>query len=330
VANRALAVLARQLFRTASAGNQAAIDALEADLNDTFSTEAPPAVIDRSLALGQALADAVFAWSRTDGGHEGYLHNFPSDYVPPSGLGLWVPTPPGFQAAVQPYWGANRPFSLTSGTQCDPGPPLPYSEEPASLFRTEAEEVYDTAISLTAEQEEIAHFWSDDAGQTATPPGHSISILTQIVEQQDATLDVAAEAYAKLGMAVADAFISCWSTKFHYNLLRPVTYIQAVFDPAWMPMLNTPPFPEYTSGHSVQSAAMAQVLTDLFGPVSFTDHTHDARGLAPREFDSFFAAAEEAAISRLYGGIHYRTAIEVGLDQGRCVGASVGALRFLP
>jgi hypothetical protein len=139
---------------------------------------------------------------------------------------------------------------------------------------------------------------------------------------------VAAEAYAKVGIAVADAFISCWSTKFRYNLLRPVTYIRGVIDPAWGSLLVTPPFPEYTSGHSVQSAASAQVLTDLFGTVAFTDHTHDDRGLAPRSFGSFKQAAEEAAISRLYGGIHFSTAIDLGLEQGLCVGRRVSDLEF--
>ncbi|HEV8675305.1 MAG TPA: vanadium-dependent haloperoxidase [Methylomirabilota bacterium] len=157
-----------------------------------------------------------------------------------------------------------------------------------------------------------------------TPPGHSVSILTEVIRAHGFALDLAAEAYARLGIAVADAFIACWRTKFHYNLLRPVTYIRAVIDAGWTPVLTTPPFPEYTSGHSVQSGAAAQVLTDMLGPLPFIDQTH----LPPRAFDSFFEAAEEAAISRLYGGIHFRPAIERGLEQGICVGQAVGALDF--
>jgi hypothetical protein len=129
-------------------------------------------------------------------------------------------------------------------------------------------------------------------------------------------------------MAVADAFIACWGSKYRYNLVRPVTCIRAVIDPTWLPLLATPPFPEYTSGHSVQSAAAARVMTDLFGEVPFTDHTHDERGLAPRAFDSFVQAAEEAAVSRLYGGIHFQPAIERGLEQGTCVGLAVRRLRL--
>jgi hypothetical protein len=148
-----------------------------------------------------------------------------------------------------------------------------------------------------------------------------------VIRALDLPLDRAAEAYAKVGIAVADAFISCWRTKFRENLLRPVTYVRSVIDPDWTPLLITPPFPEYTSGHSVQSAAAAAVLTDLLGPVSFTDRTHESRGLPARSFASFNDAAREAAVSRMYGGIHFRAAIDRGLEQGVCVGGRACALR---
>ncbi|MDQ3248890.1 MAG: vanadium-dependent haloperoxidase, partial [Chloroflexota bacterium] len=221
-----------------------------------------------------------------------------------------------------------RPF-VRVAQECNAAPPPAYSTDPASLFYAEAQEVYAATTQLTTEQEAIAQFWADIAGETVTPSGHSISILSQVLRQKGATLDVAAVAYAKVGMAVADSFITCWRTKYQYNVLRPVTYIQAVIDPAWLPHIATPPFPEYTSGHSVQSAATAAVLTDLFGDnYAFTDRTHDARSLAPRSFKSFAEAAEEAAISRLYGGIHYRAAIENGLEQGQCIGARINALQM--
>jgi membrane-associated phospholipid phosphatase len=128
-------------------------------------------------------------------------------------------------------------------------------------------------------------------------------------------------------MAVCDAFVACWHQKYGYNLLRPVTYVRRHFDPTWLPVLVTPPFPEYPSGHSVQSGAAFQVLTDLYGQnYGFVDHTHDNRGLSPRSFDSFLDAAEEAAISRLYGGIHFRAAIDNGVVQGRCIGQAISAL----
>jgi membrane-associated phospholipid phosphatase len=219
-------------------------------------------------------------------------------------------------------------MALDSALTCDPGPPPPFSTDLDSAFFAEALEVFETVNSLTPGQREIALFWSDDPGQTATPPGHSVSILGQVLRAQDRSLADAAVGYARLGIAVCDAFIACWRVKYRHNLVRPISYIRSSIDPTWgdpLP-LTTPPFPEYTSGHSIQSAAAAEVLTATFGEVAFTDHTHDARGLAPRSFDSFAAFAEEAAISRLYGGIHYRSAIERGLEQGRCVGAEVAAL----
>lgn len=145
--------------------------------------------------------------------------------------------------------------------------------------------------------------------------------------RERSSLAEAVETYARVGMAVSDAFVSCWYQKFRYNLLRPVTYARAQFDPDWLPLLVTPPFPEYPSGHSVQSGAACQVLTDLFGRhYELVDHTHDERGLAPRRFRSFLEAADEAALSRLCGGIHFRAATENGLAQGRRTGRAVSRL----
>jgi hypothetical protein len=325
VANRALASILRSLFPTAVAESAAAIDELERRFASSAQGALSPGVYWRSVARGADVAAHVFDWSTTDGGHEAFLRNFPP-YMAPSGPGLWVPTPPAFLPPLQVYWGANRPLALPSGGACSPGPPPPYSEEIGSPFYAEAGECHLAAGRLTPEQEAIARFWSDDPGQTPSPPGHSISILSQVVGMLDVSLARAAEAYAKVGIAVADAFIACWNTKYRDNLLRPVTYIRNLIDPAWTPLLVTPPFPEYTSGHSVQSGAAAQVLTDLFGDVAFVDRTHERLGLPARSFRSFHEAAEEAAVSRLYGGIHFRAAIERGLEQGRCVGRYVSAL----
>ena len=326
-ANAAQAAILRSLFPTTSEANRAAIDALESALGSMWRHRVPRPVNDRSVAHGRTVAADVFAWSTTDGGHEGFLRNFPMDYTPPAGAGLWVPTPPAFLRALQPTWGENRCFVIADGAAVDSGPPTPYSVEPGSPFRTEAIEVYDAVNDATPEQQAIAAFWSDDPGLTPTPPGHSVSIATQVLERERATLMTAAETYARLGMAVADAFITCWQAKYVYNLLRPVTYLQTQVDPAWLPQLVTPPFPEHPSGHSVQSGAAFTVLADLFGNrYRFTDHTHDDRGLPARRFQSFGQAAREAAISRLYGGIHFRPAIELGLAQGRQIGRAASRL----
>lgn len=333
VANNALAALLRALFPTATAENLAAIDALEAELNTLYASEAGQDVFDNSAEYGKELAAAVFEYSKSDGGHEGYTRNFPDIYLPPSDATLWKPTPPNYQAALQPYWGRNRPFVLNASRDCLVPTPTAYSEEDGSPFYAEAMEVYDTVKALTPEQEAIALFWADDPGATFTPPGHSISIATIVLRQEAADLAVAAETYARVGIAVSDAFIGCWYGKYTYNLIRPITYIQNFIDPDWnTPNITdpviTPPFPEYPSGHSTQSGATATVLTALFGDnYAFTDDTHAPR-LAARSFSSFNEAAQEAAISRLYGGIHYRPAIELGVEQGLCIGERVNGLAW--
>ncbi|HLF27123.1 MAG TPA: vanadium-dependent haloperoxidase [Anaerolineae bacterium] len=329
VANSALAGIARKLFAAAPQEYLAAINSLEDQFVYKFRPNLDPAVFSRSVGQGQLIAYAIYEWSLLDGGKDGNRAPFPASYTPPAGPGYWVSTPPRFQPAMLPAWGNNRPFALKSGDECAPEPPPAFSWDAASPFYREALEVHDAGAGLTPEQTAIAQFWADNPGQTATPSGHSISIVSQVLREKNASLDVAAEAYARVGIAVADSFISCWNTKYKYNLLRPISYIQQVIDPNWTSSVVTPPFPEYTSGHSVQSAAAAQVLTDLFGEdYAFTDRTHEAAGLAARRFSSFFAFAEEAAISRLYGGIHYRAAIEQGLAQGKCIGQRVGAIRF--
>jgi membrane-associated phospholipid phosphatase len=177
---------------------------------------------------------------------------------------------------------------------------------------------------MTDQQREIATFWTDNARLSGTPAGHWMLIAKDMTDRFGLSLAGAAEVYAVLAVALADAFLSCWQEKYRTNLLRPDAYIRAHIDPAWRPFVATPVFPEYTSGHSVASRAAATVLTQLLGAVSFTDNTHAARTrLRPRGFSSFHHAAEEAALSRLYGGIHYPMSIEVGLSQGEDVGRHV-------
>jgi len=323
-ANSALATILRQLFPSASADSLAAIDALEQHFASEFQSEVPPPFFVRSVTQGQLVADAVFDWAATDGYTT--LNNCP--FTPPNGPGLWVPTPAAFTPnPLQPCWGQLVPFVLSSGAECAPPPHPAYSENPTSQFFLNAKEVYDTVNTLTANQQTIAKYWADGPGATGTPPGHWIAIVGQIAETDNLSLAAAAEAYTRVGLAVADAFIACWYTKYHYNLLRPVTYIRKLLDPAWSSFITTPPFPEYTSGHSVQSGAAATVLSDMFGEKAFTDTVHVDHGLvptlAPRSFNSFIEAANEAAISRLYGGIHFRPAIELGVQQGVCVGQTI-------
>ena len=273
---------------------------------------------------------AILDWSEDDGGAVIENMGFPLDFALAKGPGAWVPTSAirQQQFPLLPAWGNNRSFAMPNGAACPPPPPPAYSEDKASAFYREALEVYQTSKTLTPEQEVIARFWSDDPMLSPTPPGHWISIANDILEEQKASLDRTAEVMMRLGVAMADAFIGCWNAKFEYDLLRPVTYIKKVIDPKWEPLLITPPFPEYPSGHSTQSGAAALVLTSMFGEnFAFTDRTHERDGFEPRSFPSFEAAANEAGISRLYGGIHFRAAIVDGLAQGRCIGQHAAALR---
>ena len=204
----------------------------------------------------------------------------------------------------------------------------PTASSPSSQFYMEAVEVYETGKNATAEQKAIARFWSDDPMLSMTPPGHWVSIALQVAERADLPLDQNVDLLARMGVAMSDAFVGCWHDKYVYNLVRPITYIKKNIDPKWDPLLNTPPFPEYPSGHSTVSGAMDAVLTGFFGEnYAFEDKTGSPDGRNPRMFKSFREAAEEAGISRLYGGIHFQSAIVDGLAQGRCIGQYANALK---
>lgn len=323
VANTALADIMRR-FYTSSASRRA-IGELERSFARRFRDEIPGALLGRSVAHGQQIASAIRQWSRGDG----YEIYHDCAYTPPVGADQWSPTSPGFDAPVEPCWGKLRPFVLSGPEACPAGPHPVYSEDVSSEFYQQALEVYETVNDLTEEQRTIAFYWADLAGESPTPAGHSLSMAAQALEQIDAPLALAGETFARVGIGESDAFISAWATKYHYNLLRPITYINERIDPDWQAVLDTPPFPAYTSGHSNDVGAASTILTALFGDgFAITDHTNEDRGFAPRSFGSFAEAADESAISRLYGGIHYRFDIEQGLEQGRCVGRVVNALEL--
>lgn len=325
VANNAMAAIMDSLFSNCSAQNRDSIYWLRDSYNLAFEGTLPGAVYAESRDHGNAIAAHVLAYSKTDGGHLCQFNNFPTSYVPPVGEGLWVQT--GAQTALQPYWGLNRPFIMedTLAGIIPDGPPA-YSSDASSEFYAYAYQVYDTRLNLSAEDSTIAEYWGDGGG-TVTPPGHSISMLGQVLRAENADMATAIRAYAQLGLALSDAFLACWRTKYIYNLLRPITYIRANIDSTWSPLLATPPFPEYVSGHSSQSGAFSAVMTDLFGDYyEFTDSTHGTNYGGPRHFLSFQEAAEEAMVSRLYGGIHYQFGNEDGFQLGHAVGSNMNAL----
>jgi hypothetical protein len=331
VANAALAIVVENLFFNATPVDKFRIYELRTRLDDVYSTQSDFQARIRSAELGRAIGNAIIKWASEDPiGHQSQLKNFPSNYIPPTGPEKWVPT--GSQAIpLQPYWGNARTFVPNCAALTQPPKHLDFDVMPGSRFYLQAKEVYDVSQTLDAEQKTIAEYWADGSG-TITPPGHSVSIALQLIQKEKLDLINAALLMARTGIAVNDAFVSCWRCKYTFNLMRPQTYIQKFIAQEWKPLIATPPFPEYTSGHSSQSGAAATVFSQTFGPnYVFTDSTHHRRADIngkPRSFAGFDAIAQEAAISRLYGGIHYTMGNEQGLAQGRAIGKEVMALRF--
>ncbi|SIQ61349.1 PAP2 superfamily protein [Rhizobium sp. RU20A] len=327
--NAALAAAVGHFFSNTGPTGQRAIRKMTARLTARVAKGADPQAVAAGIAHGETVADHILTWSMTDGGAVVENMGFPLTYALSREPGRWTPTSlvQQQQMPLLPGWGNNRSFATPSGKTCGLPPPPDYSESPGSAFYREAEEVRDAVKTLTPEQRAIARFWSDDPMLSPTPPGHWLSIAMQIAERDRLDAVQIFEVLARLGITLADAFIGCWDAKYRYDLIRPITYIRKVMDPGFEPILNTPPFPEYPSGHSTQSGAAEVVLTQVFGETfSFDDATHVADGIAPRHYASFRAAAEEAGISRLYGGIHFRSAIDRGLEQGRCIGAYAARL----
>ncbi len=316
--NTSLAFMNRSIFINANAANKAAIDSLEAALNASYASTANAEIVARSDSFGKAVAIAVFNWSETDG-----YKNQSAAYTSPVGPGLWVPTPPAFAAPSTPYLGNNRPIIAGSIDNTQPGPPIAYSEEPKSAFYQMALNDYSVSLTLTPDQTADALFWRDIPGVTTA--GHWLSILQQVLKQTDTHLDKAAFAYALTGACLSDAGISVWQTKYKYTLVRPITYIRNIIGfTTWNPVLTTPAHPEYSSAHAVISAASSDAFTQIFGNIgSFTDHTWDYLGFAPRTFSSFRAIGEDAGNSRVFAGIHYQPSVDTGLIQGRKVTANI-------
>ena len=329
VLQAALAFSAQQLFANTGPTGQRVLASMEAKLRAEVAKEVPEEVVARSEAYGRAVAEHILGWSQSDGGAVVENMGFPMRYELTKGPAHWVPTSVVVQQQLPllPDWGKNRTFAMPNGASCPLPAPPEYSEDKASAFYKEALEVFDAKANLTPEQRAIARFWSDDPMLSPTPPGHWISIALQIIDRDNVDIEKSVDVLARLGVTLADSFIGCWDAKFQYDLLRPVTYIRRLIDKKWESLINTPPFPEYPSGHSTQSGAAAEVLTAFFGEnFAFEDATHKKDALKPRQFKSFWDAANEAGISRLYGGIHFRAAIERGLDQGRCIGGFANAL----
>lgn len=316
--NAAMAAINRSFFPNANATDKAAIDSLESALTQQFLLTRSNNEINVSAQFGKDVAAAVFAWSETDG-----YKNASAPYTVPTGPGLWKPTPPANTAPATPYWGNNRTIVAGSTTNTQLNTPIAYSTDPSSPFYQMVKQVYDASQVVTDDQKAMAMYWRDIPGVSS--PGHWLSILQQVVSKAKAKLDKTALAYALTGAAVNDALITCFQTKYQYNLVRPITFIREVMGYSnWNTLVGTPAHPEYSSAHASLSAAAADVLTKLFGsPQTFTDHTYDYLNMSPRTYLSFYAIGEEAGMSRFYAGIHYLPSITLGLEQGRKVTANI-------
>lgn len=293
----------------------------------------PEEVFQRSVDYGASVADHILKWSSKDNYKQ--TRSFPKYSIQDS-ESTWKPTPPAYMDAVEPHWSKIRTFVIDSSSQFRCQPPPIFSKDRNSDFYKQALEVHDAGKNLSEEQKEIARFWDCNpfvmnvkghvmfATKKISPGGHWMNITHVACVKEHADLARSAEAYVRVALSLVDGFIACWDEKYRSLLIRPETYINLYIDEEWVPLLQTPPFPEYISGHSVISGAAADALTGVFGDnFNFTDSTEVEFGLTTRNFKSFYEACNEAAVSRLYGGIHYRAACEVGLKMGKTVGVFI-------
>lgn len=291
------------------------------------------AIIDSSVAVANFISDQMVAYAKADG----YLSlSAKLRYTPSKEEGRWYPTPPAYIEAVEPNWKTIRPMLIDSCNQFMPLPAVAFSKESNSAFYTMAREVYDVSNSLDSNRKVVAAFWDcnpfavNTSGHMSigfkkiSPGGHWMNITGIAANKARLSFDNYVVLESMVSLVLFDAFISCWDEKYRSDRIRPETYINKYIDLKWQPLLQTPPFPEYTSGHSVISTAAAEVLTYFLGDdFSFTDDSEEIFRIPRRHFKSFRLAAEEAAISRLYGGIHFRDAIVNGQTEGRALGQHI-------
>jgi hypothetical protein len=310
------------------------VDAFDAALDACLAAVPDGPAKDAGVALGQSVAERVMAWRQDDGSGRPVAH--PQGVVP----GAWRSTPPGFRPPLLPQWRSVMPFAMTGPGQFQPPPPpaLASREYAAALLEVQALGGRDSQ-ARTADQTVIAWFWDDGEG-TGTPPGHWNRIARVVSRQRGLSLDDNARLFALLNVTLADAAILCWECKFRHSYWRPVTAVHEADrdgnpdtspDPAWVSLLTTPPFPSYTSGHSSFSGAAAALLADFFGTdaVPFCVGSEGLPGVV-RSYPGFWAAAEEAGRSRIYGGIHYEFDNREGLASGRALGHFVARTLLLP
>ncbi|GGK78265.1 vanadium-dependent haloperoxidase [Rufibacter glacialis] len=307
------------------------LDSLQVQFLDSCRREGlAEEVIGASLTYAQAVSKQVLAYAKAD--RYNRISNYPR-YTPTLQEGTWYPTPPAYFSPVEPYFNTVRPFTLDTCHQFKPAPPIPFSKDKNSPFFKMLRQNYEQSRSITLEQQEMAAFWDCNpfalqdnghlqAGLKKISPGaHWLGITGIACQKAKVSFAQALKVHTLVSIGLMDGFISCWDEKFRSNRIRPETAIRQYLDPSYKPLLQTPPFPEYLSGHSTISAASAVILSYYFGnDFNYTDTVEERFGLPARSFDSFQAAAVEAGLSRFYGGIHFMDAIDNGRTQGLQVG----------
>jgi hypothetical protein len=294
----------------------------------------PGDVLENTIAFSDTIFSSIMKWSKGDN----YARTrSASKYTVTEEDGRWVPTPPAYTSAMEPHWAEIRTLALDSGGECRPMPPPRYTiKDTSSEYFRCLMQVKHTVDSLTDEQKQIADFWNDNpftmnvsghvmfATKNFSPGGHWMNIVGIAAEKAKSDFNTTVAAYTKTSIALFDGFISCWEEKYRSNMIRPETVINKYFDAEWKPYIQTPPFPAYISGHSVISAAAAEVMTDIYGDnFAYRDTSESEFGNAPRNFTSFHQAAWEASLSRMYGGIHYWFDLVEGNKEGKRIGRIV-------
>lgn len=326
-ANAALASLVRLMYPPALiTANEASIDSLERAYNQKLSLSQESEKFRRSQDYGRAVATAVYNWSKTDDynvGNAGYV-------LPAVPLGVYILTPPKYAKPILPFVGSSRPLVVEDGNGVCPPPPFPYSEDTASGFYKMVKDIYDVSRSLTAEQITMAKYWNDlGVGIGYTPPGHMLFVATEAIEQSGVGLGVAAEAFAKAGIAIREAHLVCFRSKYQYLQMRPVSYIRKLIDPAWLSLIPTPPHPEYPAAHAFLTTTVMTAVSSVLGSTAgVVDSAYTFLGYAPRSFSTLDKVGEESGNSRRYGGIHYLPSIRAGWAAGRSLGTRVGSIKM--
>lgn len=332
--NAGQAQIIRSIYIQTSDSNKLKIDSLEQAVLKMYAAAQDRNLIKRSEDFGRAVADSIFHWSMTDGGHRGYLHNFDKTMVQPEFPGSWKP--PLYSQSIShfplhPHWGENRTFS-TANARLEIPYMIPYSEDKNSAYYHQYLEVYEKEKTLTQAEKEAAIWWGDDPDVTFTPPGHSFYLAMKVLDGKQPDFIEAVMTYARVGLAVADAFINCWKWKYHFFSERPNTYIPAHIDKDWVSFWPDPPFPAFPSGHAINAGAATTVLKEMYGDqMALIDSSHAGRkrddvrnvDFVPQSFNSLSQLAQSVADSRFYGGIHTHQDNEVGLREGARIAQNI-------